>query len=104
MKLSYDDKLRIYELRKNGVSCSQLSQQYDIQVSNFKYMVKLIDNIPAFLTVINLSKKSKRIGANVVNDPKYVVNGYFLRNQESFFPIHDIFDTIYDNDHTNASK
>ncbi|NBM08714.1 transposase, partial [Streptococcus equi] len=24
MKLSYDDKLRIYELRKNGMSCSRI--------------------------------------------------------------------------------
>ncbi|AEJ25446.1 transposase [Streptococcus equi subsp. zooepidemicus ATCC 35246] len=43
MKLSYDDKLRIYELRKNGMSCSRIGQQYDIQVSNLKYMVKLMD-------------------------------------------------------------
>ncbi|MDI5902888.1 transposase, partial [Streptococcus equi subsp. zooepidemicus] len=27
MKLSYDDKLRIYELRKNGMSCSRIGQQ-----------------------------------------------------------------------------
>ncbi|HEL1089732.1 TPA: transposase, partial [Streptococcus equi subsp. zooepidemicus] len=26
MKLSYDDKLRIYELRKNGMSCSRIGQ------------------------------------------------------------------------------
>ncbi len=43
MKLSYADKLRIYELRKNGMSLSRLSQQYDVQVSNLNYMVKFMD-------------------------------------------------------------
>lgn len=43
MTLSYDDKQQIYELRKNGASYSQLSQLYDIQISNLKYMLKLMD-------------------------------------------------------------
>jgi len=43
MKLSYDDKLKLYELRKNGMTWSQLSQAYDIQISNLNYMVKLMD-------------------------------------------------------------
>lgn len=42
MTLSYDDKLRIYELRKNGVSCSQLSRQYDVNSSTIKYLIRLI--------------------------------------------------------------
>ncbi|HEO2989082.1 TPA: transposase, partial [Streptococcus agalactiae] len=29
MKLSYEDKLEIYELRKIGMSWSQISQRYD---------------------------------------------------------------------------
>lgn len=37
MKLSYEDKLRIYELRKNGMTLSRISQQYGVQVSNIKY-------------------------------------------------------------------
>ena len=43
MKLSYDDKQQIYELRKDGLSYSRLSQLYHIQISNLKYMVKLMD-------------------------------------------------------------
>ncbi|HEN6092283.1 transposase, partial [Streptococcus agalactiae] len=30
MKLSYEDKLEIYELRKIGMSWSQISQRYDV--------------------------------------------------------------------------
>ncbi|MFH5668379.1 transposase, partial [Streptococcus agalactiae] len=32
MKLSYEDKLEIYELRKIGMSWSQISQRYDVRV------------------------------------------------------------------------
>ncbi|MFH5763292.1 transposase, partial [Streptococcus agalactiae] len=32
MKLSYEDKLEIYELRKIGMSWSQISQRYDVLV------------------------------------------------------------------------
>ncbi|HEN8923405.1 transposase, partial [Streptococcus agalactiae] len=31
MKLSYEDKLEIYELRKIGMSWSQISQRYDVR-------------------------------------------------------------------------
>ena len=43
MKLTYEDKVQIYELRKQGVSYSKLSDMFDIQKSNLKYMIKLID-------------------------------------------------------------
>ncbi|MFH5708890.1 transposase, partial [Streptococcus agalactiae] len=32
MKLSYEDKLEIYELRKIGMSWSQISQRYDVRI------------------------------------------------------------------------
>ncbi|MFU2206758.1 fucose isomerase, partial [Streptococcus pluranimalium] len=37
MKLSYKDKLEIYELRKNGMSWPWISQQYDVHISNLTY-------------------------------------------------------------------
>ena len=43
MKLSYDDKVQIYELRKQGQSFKQLSKKFDVDVSGLKYMVKLIE-------------------------------------------------------------
>ncbi|MFA9494212.1 IS3 family transposase, partial [Streptococcus sp. E17BB] len=43
MKLSYEDKLNLYELRNKGLTWPQLSQAYDIQISNLKYIVKLMD-------------------------------------------------------------
>ncbi len=43
MKLTYEDKIEIYQLRKQGESLKKLSQKYDIAVSNIKYLVRLID-------------------------------------------------------------
>ena len=43
MKLTYEDKIEIYQLRKQGESLKNLSQKYDIAISNIKYLVRLID-------------------------------------------------------------
>ena len=44
MKLTYDDKVQIYELRKQGYSLEKLSNKFGINNSNLRYMVKLIDH------------------------------------------------------------
>ena len=43
MKLTYEDKIEIYQLRKQGESLKNLSKKYDITDSNIKYLVRLID-------------------------------------------------------------
>ncbi|KJQ74920.1 DNA-binding protein [Streptococcus oralis subsp. tigurinus] len=43
MKLTYGDKVQIYELRKQGYSLEQLSNKFGINNSNLRYMIKLID-------------------------------------------------------------
>ena len=43
MKLTYEDKVRIYELKKQGESFRKLSNQFGINISNLQYMIKLID-------------------------------------------------------------
>lgn len=54
MKLTYEDKFLIYELRKQGESFEQLSNQFWVNVSGLKYMLKLIDRYG-----INIVKKGK---------------------------------------------
>ena len=54
MKLTYEDKVQIYELRKQGKSFKRLSNQFGVNVSGLKYMVKLIDRYG-----INIVKKGK---------------------------------------------
>ena len=43
MKLTYEDKVRIYELRKQGISLKQFSNKFRINISNLSYMIKLMD-------------------------------------------------------------
>ena len=43
MKFTYEDKVQIYELKKQGFSYSHLSEIFGIDKSNLKYMIKLID-------------------------------------------------------------
>ncbi|WP_303978660.1 IS3 family transposase [Streptococcus danieliae] len=43
MKLSFEDKLEIYHLRKEGYSWPHLSKKFDVNQSNLKYMVSLMD-------------------------------------------------------------
>ena len=42
-KLSYEDKIEIYNERKNGRTFSYLSTKYNIRIDNIKYLVRLID-------------------------------------------------------------
>ncbi|MFV0550706.1 MAG: helix-turn-helix domain-containing protein, partial [Anaerorhabdus sp.] len=43
MKLTRDQRIEIYNLRKNGRSYSELSKQFKINVYSIKYLVRLID-------------------------------------------------------------
>ena len=43
MKLSYENKVQIYELRKQGYSLEQLSKRFRVDVSGLRYMIRLID-------------------------------------------------------------
>ena len=54
MKLTYEDKLGIYKLRKQGVSWPQLGQTYDVNPRNLRYMVKLMERYG-----VEIVKKSK---------------------------------------------
>ena len=54
MKLTYEDKVRIYELRKQGISLKRLSEKYGMNLSNLDYLIRLIDRY-----VIDSVKKGK---------------------------------------------
>ena len=43
MKLTYEDKVQIYELRKQGFSYSRLANMFGIDARNLAYMIKLIE-------------------------------------------------------------
>ena len=43
MKLTYEDKVQIYELRKQGRTFKEISNIFGITIPNLQYMIKLID-------------------------------------------------------------
>ena len=43
MKLSYEDKLKIYDVRKQGETISSLSKRFNMDQSSLTYMISLID-------------------------------------------------------------
>lgn len=43
MKLSYEDKLDIYRLKKLGLSWPELENQFGVNRNNLKYIVRLMD-------------------------------------------------------------
>lgn len=43
MKLTYKDKVQIYELRKQGNSLKQLSNRFIVCISRFTYMFSLVE-------------------------------------------------------------
>ena len=43
MKLTYEDKVQIYELRKQGRSFRELSNIFGITIPNLQYMIKLMN-------------------------------------------------------------
>ena len=56
MKLTYEDKLTIYDLIKQGLSWTQIRKKYDVNPSNLRYMVKLMDQYGVEI----VKKKSKK--------------------------------------------
>ena len=43
IKLTYEDKIQIYQLRKQGFSLKNLSKIYNVTVRNLDYLVQFID-------------------------------------------------------------
>ena len=43
MKLTYEDKVQIYELRKQGLTFNQLSKRFGVDTSELRYMTRLIE-------------------------------------------------------------
>ena len=56
MKLTYEDKVQIYELKKQGVSYARLADTFSINARNLVYMIKLIDR--QGLEIVNKGKNA----------------------------------------------
>ena len=55
MKLTYEDKIQIYELKKQGQTFNLLSIRFGMDVSELRYMMKFIEHYG-----IEIIKKGKK--------------------------------------------
>ena len=67
MKLTYKDKVQIYELRKQGQTFNQLSNQFGVNVSGLKYIVKLIDRYGRNIVKKGITRSMSRKGTPADN-------------------------------------
>ena len=64
MKLTYEDKIQIYELRKQGQTFNQLSIKFGVDASGLRYMMRLIDRygiefaLEILLKIIRLARST----------------------------------------------
>ena len=64
MKLTYEDKIQIYQLRKQGFSLKNLSKIYNVTIRNLDYLVQFIDRY-GIESVKKGEKRSKNFGARI---------------------------------------
>ena len=64
MKLTYEDKIQIYQLRKQGFRLKNLSKIYNITVRNLNYLVQFIDRY-GIESVKQGEKCAKNFGARI---------------------------------------
>ena len=43
MKLTYEDRVQIHELRKQGQTFNQLSKRFGVDASRLRYMMRLVE-------------------------------------------------------------
>ena len=73
-KLTYEDKINIYEERKSGVLLSFLSSKYNVRADNLKYLIRLIDRhgYDVIKTIKNkryiIAKKERIINRVLINN------------------------------------
>ena len=64
MKLTYEDKIQIYQLRKQGFSLKDLSKIYNVTIRNLDYLVQFIDRF-GIESVKKGKKRAKNFGARI---------------------------------------
>ncbi len=43
MKLTYEDKIQNYRLKKQGIGLKRLSEKYGVNLLNLTYLIRFID-------------------------------------------------------------
>ena len=74
-KLSYEDKINIYNERKQGTSVINLSKKYNVRDSNIKYLIRLIDKHGYDILKTNKNRNF------TIYDKERIINRVLLNNE-----------------------
>lgn len=77
-KLSYEDKVNIYQEMKNGISIINLSKKYNIKRNHIYYLIRLIDKHG--LDVLRTNKNKSYSS----NEKERIINRVLLDNETTF--------------------
>ena len=77
MKLTYEDKVRIYELRKQGISLKRLSDKYGMNLS------KLLTSQPLSKTLLITAQTIKK-NQPILTDFHIIVKQKFIQGTPKF--------------------
>ena len=74
-KLTFEDKLNIYNEKKDGKSLSYLCHKYDVDSSGIKYLIRLIDKHGFDILRTNNNRKFNK------NEKGRIINRVLLNNE-----------------------
>ena len=78
-KLNYENKLNLYNDRKNGFSLNELIAKYNVKVVKIKYLIKIIDKHG-----FDILKTTKNKCYSVVEIER-IINRVLLDNESLWF-------------------
>lgn len=76
-KLSYEDKIKIYQERKQGNTINNISKKYGVRIDGIKYLVRLIDKHGFDILRTNKNRKFTSY------EKEQIVNRVLLNNESA---------------------
>ena len=74
-KLSYEDKIEIYNNKKEGISLSSLASKYGVRKSVINYLTRLIDNHG--LEILRTTKNTEY----TIHEKEQIINRILINNE-----------------------
>ena len=76
-KLSYEDKIKIYQERKQGNTINNISKKYGVRIDGIKYLVRLIDKHGFDILRTNKNRKFTSY------EKEQIINRVLLNNESA---------------------
>jgi len=78
-KLSYEDKINIYQERKKGITTKNISKKYGVRINVIEYLVRLVDKHGYDILRTNKNKTFTSY------EKEQIINRVLLNNESAWF-------------------